>query len=66
MALSMNGSMSAEHGLGFVKNGAVALYRSQVEHDLMLTMKAALDPKSTLNLGKVLRIENGAFSACKT
>jgi FAD/FMN-containing dehydrogenase len=66
MALSMNGSMSAEHGLGFVKNDAVAQYRSQVEHDLMLTMKAALDPKSTLNLGKVLRIENGAFSACKT
>ncbi len=32
----------------------------------MLTMKAALDPKSTLNLGKVLTIENGAFSACKT
>jgi len=66
IALSMQGSMSAEHGLGFVKNDAVAQYRSQVEHDLMLTMKAALDPKSTLNAGKVLTIENGALSACNT
>lgn len=60
IALSMHGSMSAEHGLGFVKNEAVAHYRSPVEHDLMVVMKATLDPKSTLNPGKVLRLENGS------
>lgn len=59
IALSMQGSMSAEHGLGFVKNDAVAQYRGPVEHNLMLTMKAALDPKSTLNPGKVLKTTDG-------
>lgn len=59
MALSMRGSMSAEHGLGFVKNDAVARYRSPVEHALMVTVKSSLDPRGTLNPGKVLKDTNG-------
>jgi len=48
------GSISAEHGLGVLKRGAAATYKSAVELDLMRAVKQALDPRSLMNPGKVL------------
>jgi FAD/FMN-containing dehydrogenase len=52
--VSMNGSISAEHGLGQLRRDEAKRYKSSVELGLMKTIKQALDPKGILNPGKVL------------
>ncbi len=54
LAVSMNGTFSAEHGIGIQKRGELARYKSPVEMSLMRKLKAALDPNNVLNPGKVL------------
>src|SRR5690606_37714946 len=54
MVMSLDGSFSAEHGIGVVKVGELARYKSRVELDLMQRIKTALDPAGLLNPGKVL------------
>lgn len=51
---SMDGSISAEHGIGRLKREELAHYKSEVELDLMRTIKAALDPKGIMNPNKVV------------
>lgn len=51
---ALGGSISAEHGLGSLKRDAAAAYKSDVELDLMRTVKQALDPAGLMNPGKVL------------
>ncbi|CAH2598814.1 FAD-binding oxidoreductase [Rhodovastum atsumiense] len=53
-AVAQGGSISAEHGLGQVKNKELARYKSTVELQLMRAIKAALDPQGLMNPGKVL------------
>jgi FAD/FMN-containing dehydrogenase len=48
------GSVSAEHGIGLEKRAFLGYTRSDVELQLMRTLKAALDPAGILNPGKVL------------
>ena len=48
------GSISAEHGLGSTKAAAAASYKSEVEVDLMRTIKHALDPHGLMNPGTLL------------
>ncbi len=48
------GSISAEHGIGTLKRPYLHLSRSPEELALMRRLKQALDPKGTLNPGKVL------------
>jgi FAD/FMN-containing dehydrogenase len=48
------GSISAEHGLGSLKREAAASYKSDVEIDLMRSVKQALDPRGLMNPGKVV------------
>ncbi len=55
LAASKNGSFSAEHGIGYLKAGELAVHSSEVELSLMRTIKTALDPKGIMNPGKVLR-----------
>ena len=50
----LGGSISAEHGLGVLKRDAAAAYKSEVEVDLMRTVKLALDPAGLMNPGKVV------------
>ena len=52
--VSMNGSISAEHGLGQLRRDEAKRYKSPVEQNLMKAIKNALDPKGILNPGKVL------------
>lgn len=48
------GSFSAEHGIGLAKVAELRRYKSPVEHDLMRTIKQALDPRGIMNPGKLL------------
>ncbi|KAA1189452.1 FAD-binding oxidoreductase [Pseudohalioglobus sediminis] len=50
----VNGSISAEHGIGLEKREFLPHSRSADEIALMQTMKRALDPQNLLNPGKVL------------
>lgn len=48
------GSISAEHGLGALKRDEILRYKSEIEMQLMRTIKRALDPYNLMNPGKVL------------
>jgi FAD/FMN-containing dehydrogenase len=50
----LGGSISAEHGLGALKRDEILRYKSDVEMNLMRTIKRALDPLNLMNPGKVL------------
>ena len=52
--MAMNGSISAEHGLGQLRKAEAWRLKSPVELQLMQTIKRALDTNGTLNPGKVL------------
>jgi FAD/FMN-containing dehydrogenase len=56
LVTSMEGSISAEHGIGIQKLDELAHYRSKTELDIMRMIKRALDPKNIMNPGKVLRL----------
>ncbi len=51
---AMNGSISAEHGLGQLKRDEITRYKSKLELDLMRAVKRAWDPLGIMNPGKVL------------
>ena len=50
---SINGAVSAEHGIGLEKKDYLGISRSINEINLMKTLKKALDPNNILNPGKV-------------
>lgn len=50
----LNGSISAEHGLGMLKREEILRHKSAVEMYLMHRIKQALDPHNLMNPGKVL------------
>ncbi|MET0193334.1 MAG: FAD-binding oxidoreductase [Hyphomicrobiaceae bacterium] len=54
LVVEMGGSISAEHGIGFMKREELVHVKSDVELDLMRKIKAAFDPRGILNPGKVL------------
>ena len=49
-----SGSISAEHGLGALKREEILRYKSDVEMQLMRSVKQALDPDNLMNPGKVV------------
>jgi FAD/FMN-containing dehydrogenase len=48
------GSISAEHGIGQAKRAELEHYKSEVELELMRSIKRAVDPQGLMNPGKVL------------
>jgi FAD/FMN-containing dehydrogenase len=52
--VSLDGSISAEHGLGVLRRDEAARYKPSVELNIMRAVKTALDPYSLMNPGKVL------------
>ncbi len=54
VVLSLDGSFSAEHGIGRLKPPLLARFRSGTEISLMRRIKEALDPEGLLNPGKLL------------
>jgi FAD/FMN-containing dehydrogenase len=55
IAVSMRGSISAEHGIGRLKSDDLILYKPAIEIDLMHRIKNALDPDGIMNPGKLLK-----------
>jgi FAD/FMN-containing dehydrogenase len=51
-----NGSISAEHGVGQLKLDGLRAHKGEVAHELMKTLKRALDPQNILNPNKVVSI----------
>jgi FAD/FMN-containing dehydrogenase len=51
---ALGGSISAEHGIGQLKRGENARYKSEIELRLMKTLKQALDPLGIMNPGKMV------------
>ncbi|HEY3916182.1 MAG TPA: FAD-binding oxidoreductase [Stellaceae bacterium] len=54
IAVGLNGSISAEHGIGRLKVGELAHYKAPLEIELMRRVKHALDPDGIMNPGKIL------------
>ncbi|TAK98845.1 MAG: FAD-binding oxidoreductase [Rhodospirillaceae bacterium] len=55
LVMTMNGSISAEHGIGRLKVEEMLHYKDPVELDLMRRLKHAIDPSNLMNPGKVVR-----------
>jgi len=51
---ALDGSISAEHGLGQLKREEILRYKSAVEMDMMRSIKQVLDPHALMNPGKVI------------
>lgn len=51
------GTVTAEHGIGYMKADYLKLCRSAEEIALMRTLKQAMDPNNILNPGRVLGVE---------
>jgi len=50
----LDGSISAEHGLGQLKREEIRAHKEPLELELMRVIKAALDPDGLMNPGKVI------------
>jgi FAD/FMN-containing dehydrogenase len=53
IVVELGGSISAEHGIGRLRQAENLHYKSAVEIDLMRKIKAAIDPDNIMNPGKV-------------
>lgn len=53
VVFDLEGSFSAEHGVGQLKNYMMTSWRGGTELELMRKIKQALDPKNILNPGKI-------------
>ena len=54
IAVALNGSISAEHGIGRLKVDELAHYKAPLEMEMMRRVKQALDPDGIMNPGKIL------------
>ncbi len=54
LVMGMEGSFSAEHGVGRLRRDFLLAYEEPTAIDLMRAIKAALDPTGIMNPGKVL------------
>ncbi|MDO8605404.1 MAG: FAD-binding oxidoreductase [Phaeospirillum sp.] len=54
IVVEMEGSISAEHGIGRLKLDELAHYKPTLDLDLMRGVKAVLDPSGLMNPGKVV------------
>lgn len=50
----LNGSISAEHGLGQLKREEIYRYKSALELELMRSIKNTFDPQGVMNPGKLI------------
>lgn len=53
VVLALNGSFSAEHGIGLSKKSSMARRKDPIALEMMGAIKTAFDPKNLMNPGKV-------------
>ena len=58
IVVALDGSISAEHGIGRLKLAENLHYKSPVEIELMQRVKQAIDPRNLMNPGKVVPEKN--------
>jgi FAD/FMN-containing dehydrogenase len=56
LVMSLGGSISAEHGIGQLKVAELARYAQPAQLAAMRAIKQAMDPRGTLNPGKLLAL----------
>jgi FAD/FMN-containing dehydrogenase len=54
IVVSCHGSISAEHGIGVLKRDLLPGFKDKVALEVMRALKRTLDPRGTLNPGKVI------------
>lgn len=52
--INFNGSICAEHGVGILKKADLLHYKSNIEIDLMRSIKQTIDPMNIMNPGKII------------
>jgi len=52
-AIALGGTITGEHGIGFIRKDYLHLALSQAEIELLKRIKRAFDPKGIMNPGKV-------------
>ena len=57
LGVSLGGTISGEHGLGFVKKGYRHMGADENKIALMKRIKKAFDPNNIMNPGKVFDLE---------
>jgi len=57
IGISLGGTISGEHGLGFAKKGYLHMAADKSKMDLMKRLKRAFDPNNIMNPGKVFDLE---------
>ncbi|KYZ74794.1 hypothetical protein AXX12_16355 [Anaerosporomusa subterranea] len=55
-AYKVGGKLSGEHGIGYKKKALMEQYTSEVELDVMRSIKKAMDPNHILNPGKIFDV----------
>ncbi|CAE7175593.1 D2HGDH [Symbiodinium microadriaticum] len=56
LVVEMGGSISAEHGIGYMKVAENARFKAPLEIEMMRRVKTALDPQNLMNPGKVIAV----------
>jgi FAD/FMN-containing dehydrogenase len=56
IVIELDGSISAEHGIGRLKQHMLEEVKSEVEMDMMHKIKRALDPNNILNPGRIVKL----------
>ena len=53
IVVDMNGSISAEHGIGLLKKMELDHYSPSIKLDVQRQIKRAIDPNNIMNPGKI-------------
>ncbi len=57
LGISLGGTISGEHGLGFAKKGYLPMAWDKNKIDLIKRVKRAFDPNNIMNPGKIFDLE---------
>ena len=59
-AINLGGTITGEHGVGIAKKKFLPRFAGEASMHLMRALRKVLDPKTTLNPGKILEPKNGS------